>query len=272
MISTIDGGGQRATSASYTMDGTLGGIAGISSVGTDMTKHGYIGQLTEVVSMTATGTPAQVNEGATSQLSGSATMDDATVTVLSGTDMTWGAYAWPIHDISASGVATTDWVYANTPGTVNCSYLGVTGSGSLLVLDSLPDNYGSYAGDNIPDSWQVQYFGLNNPNGVAGADADGTGQNNLFKYVAGLDPTNPASIFILKIASVPGQPSRKNLIYNPIADGRTYTPQFRTNLVTGAWTTLSGISGPVTNITQATVTDLGATNQTKFYRIDISLP
>jgi hypothetical protein len=41
---------------------------------------------------------------------------------------------------------------------------------------------------------QVQYFGvgttgMGNPLGVPGADADGTGQTNLFKYTAGLNPT-----------------------------------------------------------------------------------
>jgi len=38
------------------------------------------------------------------------------------------------------------------------------------------------------------------------------------------------------------------------------------------YTNLTGISAPVTNINQVTVTDLGATQTQKFYRIDISLP
>jgi hypothetical protein len=255
------------------MDGSLGGIAGISSAASDTAKHGYIGQLTEVVNLTATGTPSQVNEGATSQLSGAARMDDDTFTALAGNEITWGAYAWPIHDISASGVATTDWVYANTPGNVNGSYLGVAGSGSLLVLDSLPDNYGAYAGDTLPDSWQVQYFGLPpNPNAATNADVTGTGQNNLFKYVAGLDPTNPASIFVLKIANVTGQPNQKNLAFKPWASGRIYTPEYRTNLVFGSYGTLTGYAGPQTNSTEVSITDLNAVEQEKFYRIRITYP
>ncbi len=193
-------------------------------------------------------------------------------TVLSGSDLGWNIVSGPIASISTSGVATTGPVYANTAATVRGYYWGASNTLALLVLDSNPDNYGSYAGDGIPDSWQVQYFGTNNPEGVATADADGTGQNNLFKYVAGLDPTNPASIFVLKIAAVNGQPSQKNLLYNPIAGGRTYTVEFRTNLVSGNYAALSGFSGPVTNVNQVTVTDQSATNQTRFYRIDISLP
>ena len=69
------------------------------------------------------------------------------------------------------------------------------------MIDSNPDNHGSYAGDGIPDSWQAQYFELNNPNAAPNKDVDGTGQNNLFKYVAGLDPTNPTSVFRLKITA-----------------------------------------------------------------------
>ncbi len=121
--------------------------------------------------------------------------------------------------------------------------------------------------------WQDQYFGSTSaPNACATCDADGTGQNNLFKYVAGLDPTNPASIFVLKIAPVGGQPGQKNLLYNPIAAGRTYTVQVNTNLVGGVYTNLTSFSGPTTNITQAAVTDLAATKTNEFYRIRISYP
>lgn len=267
--SSVDGGGQRTTSASYAMDGSLGGIAGISTVGSppETVKAGYIGQLTEVASLTATGTPASVNEGATSQLSGSATMDDTTVTTLTGSDIAWGFVTYPFQSVDSNGVLTAVAnVYASPVGTVNGWYLGATGSASVQVL-------GPYAGSGIADSWLVQYFGTPpNPNAAPSVDADGTGQNNLFKYVAGLDPTNPASVFVLQIASVNGQPNQKNLIFNPEVSDRTYTPQFRTNLLTGTWATLTGIGGPVTNVNQVTVTDLSATTTSKFYRIDISLP
>jgi len=63
-----------------------------------------------------------------------------------------------------------------------------------------------------------------------------------------------------------------NLIFSPIAAGRTYAPQFTPNLVSGAWGALTGFSGPTTNNNQATITDLNATQTTRFYRIGISLP
>lgn len=121
--------------------------------------------------------------------------------------------------------------------------------------------------------WQLQYFGCTNcAEAAPTADVTGTGQNNLFKYVAGLDPTNPASVFVLQIASVTGQPSQQNLLYNPVAIGRTYTVQFNTGMLTNGWSSLGGYGGPVTNGSQVTVTDLNATQTNKFYRVSITLP
>jgi hypothetical protein len=276
VTSSVDGGGQRATSASYTMDGSMGGIAGISTVASppETVKAGYIGQLTEVASLTVTGAPTSVNEGATSQLSGMATLDDATVVALAGADVNWSSpgVPYPLSGINASGLATAALVYQNTPATVNGYYLGMTSNTTVQVLDSNPDNYGIYAADNIPDWWQVQYFGLNNPNGVGSADADGTGQNNLFKYVAGLDPTNAASVFKLRIENVVGQPNQKKLTFLPWASARTYTPEFRTDLTVGAYATLAGYSGPTTNATEVSISDQNATQASKFYRIRITYP
>jgi hypothetical protein len=269
VTSTIDGGGQRATSANYTMDGSVGGIGGISIVASppETLKAGYIGQLTEVVSLTATGTPATVNQGATSQLTGTATLDDTTVTTLTGSDITWGIVTYPFQSVNGNGLLTAVAnVYASPVGTVYGSYLGGIGSASVQVL-------GPYASSGIADSWLVQYFGMPpNLNAAPTADADGTGQNNLFKYIAGLDPTNAASRFVLTIASVPGQPSQKALTWTPLAAARTYTPEYQTNLVDGAYTILTTYTGPTTNSTQVAVTDTNATQVSKFYRIRITYP
>jgi hypothetical protein len=261
---SVDGGGQRSTSASYTMDGSLGGIAGIEGSGADTNKAGYIGQLTEVVSMTATGTPATINQGATSQLTGTATLDDTTVTALAGSDITWNTVTYPFQSVDGNGLLTAAAnVYANPVGNVYGSYLGTTSNASVQVL-------GPYAGSGIPDTWFNQYFGMPpNANAAPTADADGTGQNNLFKYTAGLDPTNPASVFVLKIANVAGQPGQEALTWTPLATGRTYTPEYRTNLTSGSY---AGYTGPTTNIPQVSVTDVNATQASKFYHIRISYP
>ena len=152
-------------------------------------------------------------------------------------------------------------------------YLGATSNTILEVF--APDSIG----DGIPDWWRQAYFDVVTPTNnsdCATCDADGTGQDNLFKFVAGLNPTNPASVFALTVAPVAGQPTQKALTYNPIliGFGQTYTVQFTTNLVGAAYATLTTTSVLTTNVPQAqvTVTDLSATQTQKFYRVNISLP
>jgi hypothetical protein len=93
-------------------------------------------------------------------------------------------------------------------------------------------------GDGIPDWWMIQYFG--HPTGQAGDlslaqdDADGTGMSNLNKYLAGLNPTNPASVF--RITSI--SPQGTNMLISWRAGGG------RTNIVQAA----AAVSGPYSNI------------------------
>ena len=146
---------------------------------------------------------------------------------------------------------------------------------ALTVLNVNLDNFGTYAGDTLDDAWQVQYFGQP-PNANAGpnADFDGTGQTNLFKYIAGLNPLD-GSRFTLSVAPVAGQPAQKNVIFTPRPTDRTYTVTFKTAFKTAfnaaTWTPLPG--GIVTdNSQQRTVTDPAATGAKKFYHIEITKP
>jgi hypothetical protein len=122
-------------------------------------------------------------------------------------------------------------------------------------------------------TWQLQYFGCTNCAQAAGdADFDGTGQNNLFKYMAGLDPTNPASVLAVDIANVAGQAGATQLSFHPIATGRVYTIQSCTNLSAGIWSALTSYSGPITNGSQVTITDLNAAMTEEFYRLMVTMP
>jgi PKD repeat protein len=123
-------------------------------------------------------------------------------------------------------------------------------------------------------AWQLLYFGCTAcPQAQPTADADGTGQDNLFKYVAGLNPTNPASIFVFNAASVPNQPTWINLIFSPVVAGRTYTPQATTDLLNIPWAPLTTAAAPpVTNGVQVTLTDTNAIQAQEFYQMEISLP
>ena len=269
---TTDAGGLRAASANYSNAGSAGLIAGVSTVAApaEIAKSGYIGQLYDVTGLIVNSATPSVDEAATLQLGAWQLLDDATFLAVDAGSVTWGIVSGPITGISVTGLATAGLVFQNTSATVEGTFGGFTGSLNFTVLDSIPDNFGAYAGDGLGDDWQVQYFGQNNPHAAPALDPDGDGQTNQFEFTAGLVPNDPASVFQLRIAPVPGQSSRKNIIFSPRLDGRTYIVESLPALG-GAWQ-------PLTTGTQSdsgderTVTDLNATGAKKFYRVEISRP
>ena len=273
---TLDAGGRRTASASYRTDGSLGAITGISTrVAPDETlKHGYIAQLYEPIGLTLTGA-LMVNENATDQLSAYLALDDGTFLTAPRADVAWSVVSGPLTGINANGLATAGAVFQNTAATVQGIYHGFTGTLALTVLESIPDNFGSYAGDGLGDDWQVQYFGQNNPSAAPLLDPDGDGQTNAFEFTAGLVPTDPASRFALTIADVPGQPGQKKLTFNPRLPDRTYMVKAKASLLTGSYLPLTNPSAPTDSgqdgQTRA-ITDLNASGAAKFYQVEITKP
>ena len=268
---SVDAGGSRTTSTAYTNDGSLGGITGISTAApAETARHGYIGQLYEVTGLALAATPTTVNEGGTLQLGASQLLDDATMIAVNTSAVAWSVASGPLTSINATGLATAGIVYQNTAATAQGSYAGNTGTLPLTVLDALPDNYGTYAGDGLPDSWQSDHFGLNNPNAAPGLDPDGDGQTNFFEFTAGIIPTNPLSRFLLRIEPVPGQAGRKDLIFSPRLVDRIYQVKSNTGL-SGPWLPLASFTTSDA-ADQRTVTDLDATGPRKFYHVEITKP
>jgi hypothetical protein len=132
------------------------------------------------------------------------------------------------------------------------------------------DNLGSYAGDGIDDAWQVQYFGPP-PNANAGPDVDfsRTGQTNYFKYIAGLNPLDPTAVFTVKIVPAQGAPTVKSIVFGPLVAGRSHTVKTSTDLATGTWISLTGAFQTDNGATR-TVVDLSATEDMKYYRVEIT--
>jgi alpha-tubulin suppressor-like RCC1 family protein len=129
-------------------------------------------------------------------------------------------------------------------------------------------------GDGIPDFWRRTHFGgtgqTTNHLSCAGCDASGTGQNNKFKYVAGLHPLNPTDIFTFQISE--GQmPGQKLLMYHPVAKARIYSFRYSTNLVTGGEQPLTDFTRTQITGGQGVVTDLSALDSSRFYRVGISI-
>ncbi|HUA36952.1 MAG TPA: hypothetical protein VMA35_00975 [Candidatus Sulfopaludibacter sp.] len=124
--------------------------------------------------------------------------------------------------------------------------------------------------DGIPDWWMTEYFGhptgLASDNSLAQDDADGTGMSNLDKFLAGLNPTNPASVF--RIISI--NPQGANVLISWQAGGGKTNVVQAAATVNGAYSNISpdisllGSGDAVTNYVDTT------TNQsTRFYRIKL---
>ncbi|HZJ17162.1 MAG TPA: hypothetical protein VFD27_19065 [Chthoniobacteraceae bacterium] len=274
LTDTVDNGGKRTTSAAYTNDGSAGSVSGISTVGApvEAAKHGYIGQLYDIAELIVNSAQPSVDEGASLQLGAWQLLDDATYLAVDAASVAWGAAVSPIGSISGSGLATAELVYQDTPASVQGSFGGFSGSLNLTVLNVATDDFGSYAGDGIGDDWQVQYFGLDNPNAAPGVDADGDGQDNRFEWTAGLIPTDAGSVFKLRIEAAAAQSAL--LLFSPIVSGRTYTVTYAHDLLTlPPWPALSGIPTTFDNGPERAVIDIDAHMVPKrFYRVEITKP
>ena len=268
----IDSGGLPGTSANYAVNfSNMAGGAGFSAAYT--LRTGFAGQLQDAVAtaIDLAATPATLNEGGTRQLSATLIFDDQTTSLLDATSVTWSVQSGPLTGISSSGVVTAGSVYQNTVAVAHGTYQTFTDTLDLTVLNTLPDNFGTYAGDGIEDSWQVQYFGLNNPLAGPLLDTDGDGYDNLFEFRACLDPTDAASVFHWRMEPDPGDPLRRRVIFSPRMPGCTYTIKASTNLESDSWIDLVG--GIISdNGTERTVTDPDTSSLRKFYKVDVSRP
>ena len=270
---TADAGGRRATSAAYTHDGSIGGIAGVGTVAApvEVAKHGYLGQIYNATSLALSANLTNVNEGATRQLAARALLDDGTTLNLAPAAVAWSPAISPIQSISAGGLLTAAIVYEDTSATAQGTWRGLSATLGLRVINSENDNFGTYASDGIDDAWQVQYFGVGNPNAGPGGDPDGDEQSTGYEYYAGSNPTDGSSFFRFRIEQIPGQPTRKNLVFSPRVPDRIYAIHYKLDFNSSDWEKLDGFSvsdaGP-----QRTVTDMHATETNKFYRVEISMP
>jgi hypothetical protein len=261
---TVDGGGLRGTSANYTLNGsaTPGG-AGASASYTART--GFAGQLLEAVAtaIEITAAPLTVSEGSTRQLGATLFYDDSTTAPLAAGSVTWSVQSGPLTGISNTGLATAAAVYQDTGAVVRGTYQTFTDTLNLTVVNTLPDNFDTYAGDDLPDDWQVLYFGIGSPLAAPLLDPDGDGQDNRFEYNACLDPTDRLSFFSMNITEVPG--GGHAVRFSPRIAECTYTLLGSSNL-----TLWAPVTGTITDAgTLRTILDPAGTGSRRFYSISV---
>jgi hypothetical protein len=265
----VDGGGGRSAGGLYTNTGSIGS-GGISSGEGVVGRHGFAGQLYDVAGLELLASPGNVPEEETTRLSARALLDDDTRLDLAATQIEWSIESGPVDSITAEGLATAGAVYADTAATAGGAHGGFFGTVELLVLDTAPDNFGMYAGDNLPDSWQVQHFGEENPLAAPGVDVTGNGHTNFFAWLADLIPTDHHSVF--RVAVEPGaNASEKRIVYSPRRETRHYAVIQSESVTNGSWSVLTPAS-LIDQGEQRTETDPNAGGGRKFYRVQISLP
>jgi Tol biopolymer transport system component len=155
-------------------------------------------------------------------------------------------------------VAFPSWNPAVVDGDLNC--VQDVFAGTLPLWGTLDSD-----GDGIPDLWLTHYFG--HPTGQAGDlsraqdDADGDGVSNLEEFLAGTDPTIPASVLRVQIQAQVF--ASKNVTLNwPAVLGKKYQIQFKDNLTDPVW---SETAGATVVGTQGSFT-VPASPATRFFR------
>ena len=202
-----------------------------------------------------------VNETDTVQLSATQVLDDDSTLTVPAASVAWGVMAGPLSGIDGNGLATAGTVYGDTIATAQGMYAGDTATLDLNVLDSIADNFGSYASDGIGDDWQFDHFGLDNPLAAPLLDPDGDGDNNLYEYNARLLPNDPTSF--LDITLTPAAAEGDALLtLSPGKAGVSYAVSYKDSLLDADWiplTTMVGSDGMLG------FTDEAASGLRKFY-------
>lgn len=124
--------------------------------------------------------------------------------------------------------------------------------------------YISYApdsdGDQMPDAWEIQYFGSTNAQPEAHGDADT--QNNLAEYIAGTDPTDSNSFF-----SMSNYATGSFIVEWPSVAGRVYRVHWA-NSLTNEFQPLD----PVVEHPQNSYTDTAHSAEDRgFYKVEVQL-
>lgn len=182
--------------AGVRVEATIGGLAGIASVGATTLKQGFAAQLTEARALVVSAPATNLNETATLQLQAAAQLDDDSYLALTGTDLLWSAAGGPVT-IGTSGLVTPAPVFQDSLASARGSWRGLETVIGLRVLSNDPDNFPTapynFARDGLPDEWQFAFFPAGDAGAAPFADSDGDGLISLAEYLFNTSPVNAAS-------------------------------------------------------------------------------
>ena len=258
----LDHAGGAQASADYAQTSSLHVVHGISGDATpSIARAGFAAQLYEAVSLDVTPSNPTVAEASTQQFTATVLLDDDTTLT---TGATWGISSGPLVAISSTGLLTTGNVYADTTARITASFGALTQLVLLTVRNTGTDDFGIYAGDGLPDLWQVTWFGESNLDGRADKDPDHDGQNNAFEHLSGYSPLDAAEFFRTRLLSWDGAEAR--LEVSRVVPGTVYDFEISADLA--SWTQADKHS-PVA-LTEPFVQTLGATAAPTFFRVRLT--
>lgn len=171
------------------------------------------------------------------------------------------SFSDPINASNAFSVFAVDnTIYTNTANT-NFYGFTLTNAVNFITLDALPPPHGT------PIPWLMSYGFTNNFAGAELLDPNGNGLAVWQDYLAGLNPLDTNSTFVVQLAPGPTPPQ---IIFNTVV-GRAYRIEWATDL-NGPWTVLrDGITGTGANITFTDLRDLSQVDG-MFYRVAVEGP
>ena len=275
------GAGGKQSGGNVAVDSFVG-AGGVASVSATTVKAGFAGQLYDVKSLAISLSPTNVGEGSTASQFVTAGLDDGTALSVFRTNVSW-SLSGPISLLAGYFFGMP--VYTDTTAYATGVYLGASGSLVMTVLDSQPDNYTTspynFAGDGIPDWWQVANFGLGSTNAMPTADPDGDGWSNFAEYFFNTSPTSyadtPSNSITPVIVTNTGQTFFAASLYRrgALPNSVGFAPQIVGDLSTAAWTNTPVVFSTSTTNSDGMVTEIwrdtaSATNSVqRFIRVQI---
>ena len=269
-------GGGVASGAGIRIDASNGGTSagGLALAGGTQVRASFTGQICDPVELSVWADPASVVEGGRRQMQATAVLDDDSIVHPDPARMVWCESSDALTGVDSDGGAIAGVVFEDEVAVVRgiyqlvCDAIGF----ELMVLNTNPDNFGSYAGDGLPDDWQVGWFGIPpNDDAAPEADPDSDGRDNRFEYLSGFSPLDVMERFELRVTGVNRAEGTATLQLNRMIPNRTYTLSASPDLDVG-FEVISVLPAVHETETDREFHDTGAMDPQLFYRIGISEP
>lgn len=201
-------------------------------------------------------------------------------------EVAWNAVAGPVEYLAETAVSTngaheqqSGWLsatnhvfggldtntvyYYRAKASVPSAIGALEGAWSDWVQSKQVSEQGDVDADGMPNWWELRYFG-GLVDSLPFIDSDGDGQGNLEEFIAGMDPTNAWSYFMIHSADTP---TNGFVIHWDAVTGRVYTVHWKGTMTNAFQPLETDIHYPQSSYTDSVhqVEDRG------FYSIDVEL-